>query len=183
MVIVHRVVVSTLGLFVCSPSGCSAAVCSIRLSTLTDNQHWQRSRSPWMDPSENASRLEQPPAWNGKADTWDDWEREALWTDSFDTKTGANTWTTSGQNSQSSSTSVRRRPLSSKGGAREEHWCGGSVHSVATLREMLGPSTKRKAGSESFAACDLIQQGVTGSWVRHWSAWTPHWMLASSAVP
>ena len=40
-----------------------------------------------MVPSETASRWEQPPAWNGKAETWDDWEREvALWTDSFDTK-------------------------------------------------------------------------------------------------
>ena len=36
---------------------------------------------------------------------------------------GANTWTTIGQKSQSSSTSVRRRALGSKGGAREEHWC------------------------------------------------------------
>ena len=93
------------------------------------------------------------------ADTRDDWEREvALWTDSFDTKQAT---TLGGQKSQSSSTSVRRWPLSSKGGAREEYWCGDSASGLvrrvptriaAKLLEMLVSSMRRKAGSESFAA-------------------------------
>ena len=38
-----------------------------------------------MDPAEPASRWEKAQAWNGKAETRDDWEREvALWTGSFD---------------------------------------------------------------------------------------------------
>ena len=45
-------------------------------STLTDNQHWWRSRSLRMGPCEPASLWEQPPVWNGEAETWDDWERE-----------------------------------------------------------------------------------------------------------
>ena len=72
--------------------------------------------------------------WNGKAETWDDWEREVtFWTDSFDTRQAPTLGITTGQKSQSSDTCVRRLPLGSKGGACEEHWCGHSSHSVATL--------------------------------------------------
>ena len=40
-----------------------------------------------MENLETISRWEQPPVWNGKAETWGDWEREVtLWTDSFDSK-------------------------------------------------------------------------------------------------
>ena len=50
-----------------------------RQSTLEAEQ-----ASLWVHPSETATRWEQPPTWNEKAETWDDWGREVtLWTDSF----------------------------------------------------------------------------------------------------
>ena len=91
------------------------------------------------------------------AETWDDWEREVtLWTDFFRSKASADTSTTTGQRVSAISTSLRRRPLNSKGGPCEDDWYGESVHSVASLwlcaeradrhrsetAEMLGPSMR-----------------------------------------
>ena len=72
-------------------------------------------------------------------------------------KTGADTWTTTAQKSVPSATCVRRRPLGSKGGAREEHWCGSAAHSVATLwlraegADGHRSETARNAGTEREA--------------------------------
>ena len=125
-------------------------------STLTDNQHWYRSWSLRTGPREPASLWEKPPVWNGKAETWNDWEREeTLWTLSIQAPTLGPRLVRTLHHLPSV---CDVGPLASKGGAREEHWCRyGFARKVppdiaTKLREMPGPSMMRKAGSEGFAA-------------------------------
>ena len=92
-------------------------------STLTDNYQWKRSWSLWMDPSEPHLAGELPPVWNGRAETWDDSDREVtLWTDSFDP-----------------------RQALALGRRLEEHWRGSSQGIAAKLREMLEPTLEKFA--------------------------------------
>ena len=122
-----------------------------------------------MDPSEPASRWEQPPAWNGKAETWDDGEREmALWTDSFNTRRqhlGPRQVISLSHLRQvyEVGLSVQRVELVKNTGVETlvpalRH--SGLVRKVPTdisakLQELVGLSMRRKAGSEGFAACGI----------------------------
>ena len=121
--------------------------------------------------------------------TWDDWEREVeLWTDSFRYTTGAKHVDLDRSEVSVISTSVRRRPLGSKGGVREEHWCGNSAHRVATplflcgscrpaSREMVGTGHDAKGRFRGFRAIwNSIQQVLQGVRSGTESASAPHWM-------
>ena len=100
-------------------------------------------------------------------------------------KTGADTWTTTGQTSQSSDTSVRRRPLSSTDGACQEHWCGNSSHSVATLWPRADGADRHRSETAGNVGIEREAEGpfrgfrcmwnpirqVLPSLARHRSAW------------
>ena len=123
-----------------------------------------------MEPAEPTSRWEQPPVWNGKAESWDDWERKVqLSTDFFDVKQAPALGPRLVRNlshlpqAYVVGLSVPRMYLGEDTGVATllaELWVSGLVRKVPTdieakLRSMPGQSMRWRTGSEGFMACSV----------------------------